>query len=135
MSSWDISPTSSVLGPAHGAPQFTRHPGSSTPPAVTSLWKYEISNKVSHSHHSNQLTRQTSILPPPRGNCQSRTSHCICPHLTIMNQNTNPMTKKNRPESVRKLGCMYLFKFDSTTFGKETSLDASYKSNGLKSAM
>lgn len=125
-----------VLGPAHRAPRLTRHPCSSTPPAATSLWKHEISNnKVSHAHHRNQLTRQTSVLPPPRGNCQSPTSHRICPHQTIMNRSTRFMTKKNRPESVRKLDCMYLFKFYSTTFGKEISLDASYKANGLKSAM
>lgn len=137
MSSRDVSPTSSVLGPAHRAPGLTRHPGSSTPPAVTSLWKYEISNKVSHSHHSNQLIGQTSVLPPPRGDCQSPTSHRTCPHLTIMNQSTNLMTKRNRPESVRKFDCMYLFKFYSKgcSFGKEISLDASYKSNGLESAM
>lgn len=135
MSSRDVSPTSSVLGPAPRAAGLTRHPGSSTPLAVTSLWKYEISNKVSHLHHGNQLARQTSALPPPRGNCQSPTPYRICPHLTIMNQSTNLMTKRNQPESVRKLDCTYLFKFYSTSFGKEISLDASYKSSGLKSAM
>lgn len=53
-----------------GSPAF-RHPCLTLDP-VTSLWKqHEISNKVSHSHHSNQLTKQSTAFSP-----EEAANHC-----------------------------------------------------------